>query len=269
MAKKKKVTIQCLQQMKERGERITMLTAYDATFGRLVDKAGVEMILVGDSLGMVIQGHDSTIPVEVDHVIYHTAAVRRGAKRAFLVADMPFGSYQTGVEDAVRNATRLLKEGGAEAVKLEGGERVVESVRRLTSSGIPVMGHLGLTPQSVHQFGGHLVQGRDDAAAERIYQDALLLQDAGCFSIVLEGMPWRVAKRVSEALAIPTIGIGAGASCDGQVLVIYDLLGMDERFNPKFLKKYDDLAQGVGAAVTRYLDEVREGCFPGDEHAFE
>ncbi len=269
MSKKKKVTIPCLQQMKERGERITMLTAYDATFGRLVDRAGVDMILVGDSLGMVVQGHDSTIPVEVDHVVYHTAAVRRGAARAFLVADMPFGSYQASVEDAVRNAVRLLKEGGAEAVKLEGGERVLPAVRQLTESGVPVMGHLGLTPQSVHQFGGHLVQGREEAAAERIYQDALRLQEAGCFSLVLEGMPRGLARRITKALRIPTVGIGAGPDCDGQVLVIYDLLGLDERFNPRFLKKYDDLSLRVGEALARYLDEVREGRFPDDAHSFE
>lgn len=267
-ARKKKITIQCLQTMKG-GERIAMLTAYDAAFARLVDRAGVDAILVGDSLGMVIQGHSSTIPVTMDHMVYHCAAVARGTKRALVVGDMPFGSYQASIEDAMHNAARLLKEGGAEAVKLEGGARVAATVQRLTEAGIPVMGHVGLTPQSVHQLGGHKVQGRSEADAQRILDDALALEAAGCFSIVLESVPRGLAKRITEALRIPTIGIGAGAECDGQVLVIYDLLGMDERFTPRFLKKYDDFSQRIGSAVETWTADVRSRAFPADEHSFE
>lgn len=265
---KKKVTAQCIRNMKGR-ERITMLTSYDATFARLVDKAGIDAILVGDSLGMVVQGHSSTIPVTVDHIAYHCAAVTRAVKRAHVVADMPFGSYQASDEDAVRSAIRLMKEGGAEAVKMEGGSRVVEPIRRLSAAGVPVMGHLGLTPQSVHAFGGHKVQGRAEDEAECIFQDALQLQDAGCYCIVLEGIPAALAQRISKAITIPTIGIGAGPDCDGQVLVIYDLLGMDERFNPKFLKKYEDFSSRIKSAVETYRDDVREARFPGPEHSFE
>lgn len=267
--RKKKVTVQCFQAMKDRGQRITMLTAYDATFARLLDRSGVDAILVGDSLGMVIQGHTSTLPVTVDHVIYHCAAVRQGAKRALLIGDMPFGSYQISPEDALRNAFRMVKEGGCEAVKLEGGERVVEAARRLVDAGVPVMGHVGLTPQSVNQLGGHRIQGREEEDAERIHRDALLLQEAGCFSIVLEGIPQALAARVSRSLHIPTVGIGAGPDCDGQVLVIYDLLGMDERFTPKFLKKFEDFSMRIGSAVETYLGEVRSGAFPGPENSFD
>jgi len=267
--KKKKVTIQCLQASKERGERITMLTAYDATFARLVDRAGVDAILVGDSLGNVIQGQGSTLPVTMDHMVYHCACVARGTKRALLVGDMPFGSYQASLEDGLRNAFRLVQEGGMEAVKIEGGERIVELVRRLVDAGVPVMGHLGLTPQSVNQFGGHRIQGRDEAQAERIFRDAQLLEQAGCFSIVLEGIPQGLAERVTRALQVPTIGIGAGPRCDGQVLVIYDLLGMDERFAPKFLKKYEDLSMRIGAALEAFASDVRSGAFPGAENSFD
>jgi 3-methyl-2-oxobutanoate hydroxymethyltransferase len=267
--KKKKVTIQCLQATKDRGERITMLTAYDATFARLVDRAGVDAILVGDSLGNVIQGQGSTLPVTMDHMVYHCACVARGTKRALLVGDMPFGSYQVSTEQALRNAFRLVQEGGVEAVKIEGGERVVETVRRLVDSGVPVMGHLGLTPQSVHQLGGHRIQGREQADAERIFRDARLLQDAGCFSVVLEGIPQGLAARVTQELRVPTIGIGAGPGCDGQVLVIYDLLGMDERFTPRFLRKYEDLAARIGGALETFLGDVRSGTFPGPDNSFD
>lgn len=267
--RKKKVTIQCLQATKDRGERITMLTAYDATFARLVDRAGVDAILVGDSLGNVIQGQGGTLPVTMEHMIYHCACVARGAKRALLVGDMPFGSYQVSTEEALRNAFRLVKEGNVEAVKIEGGERVVEVVRRLVESGVPVMGHLGLTPQSVNQLGGHRIQGREEAEAERILRDARLLEQAGCFSIVLEGIPQALAARVTKALRIPTIGIGAGPGCDGQVLVIYDLLGMDERFSPRFLKKYEDLSMRIGAAIESFAGEVRSGAFPAPENSFD
>lgn len=267
--KKKKVTIQCLQATKDRGERITMLTAYDATFARLVDRAGVDAILVGDSLGNVIQGQGSTLPVTMDHMVYHCACVARGTKRALLVGDMPFGSYQVSTEEALRNAFRLVQEGGVEAVKIEGGERVVETVRRLVESGVPVMGHLGLTPQSVHQLGGHRIQGREQADAERIFRDARLLQDAGCFSIVLEGVPQGLATRVTQELHVPTIGIGAGPGCDGQVLVIYDLLGMDERFTPRFLRKYEDLSARIGGALETFVGDVRSGAFPGPDNSFD
>lgn len=251
------------------GQKIVMVTCYDATFARLVERAGADAILVGDSLGMVIQGHDTTVPVTLDDVIYHCRAVARGCRKPHLVGDLPFGTYQGGPQDALRAATRLLKEGGVQAVKLEGGERVVDSVRLLTEAGIPVMGHLGLTPQSVHQFGGWKLQGRTATAAERLMADALALQDAGAYSLVLEGIPAPLAAQVTAALDIPTIGIGAGPECDGQVLVLYDLLGLDERFNPRFLKKYVDLSAVVHEAVGAYGDEVRAGRFPTAAHSHQ
>ena len=270
MASKKrtKITVPSLQRMKRDGRRITMLTAYDATFARLLDQCGIEILLVGDSLGMVIQGQSNTLSVTVDHVIYHTQSVLRGARDAHVVADMPFMSYQTSLEEGLRNAGRLIKEGGAEAVKLEGGKRHVDLVRRLTDVGIPVMGHIGLTPQSIHAMGGYKIQGRRSAQARQLVEDALALQDAGIYALVLEGIPQEVAKQITDVLAVPTIGIGAGPHCDGQVLVIYDLLGMDDSFQPRFLKRYDDLAGSIRQAVTDYTDEVRAGSFPGPEHSF-
>jgi 3-methyl-2-oxobutanoate hydroxymethyltransferase len=253
---------------KRRGEKISMITCYDASFARIVDASAVDAILVGDSLGNVIQGHPNTLPVTLEEVIYHTRAVMRGVARVHVVADLPFLSYQVSHTEGLRSAGRLIKEGGAEAVKLEGGERVVELVHDLVAMGVPVMGHLGLTPQSVHVFGGHKVQAREKAAAERLLQDALLLQEAGAYSLVLEGIPAALATRVSKELTIPTIGIGAGPGCDGQVLVLYDLLGMDQRFNPKFLKKYRDLSTDVRAALDEYAAEVGAGSFPGPEHSF-
>lgn len=264
-----RVTVRTLRRMKDAAERITMLTCYDATFARILDGAGADVLLVGDSLGMVIQGHESTLPVTVDEMIYHCRAVVRGTQRAQVVGDLPFMSYQAADDDGVRNAGRLLQEGGVQAVKLEGGERVCPLVRRLVDSGIPVMGHLGLTPQSVNAFGGYRVQGRAQAAAERIVADALALQDAGAYCIVLEGVPWPLAKRVTEAVAVPTIGIGAGVHCDGQVLVIYDLLGMDPEFRPKFVRQYDDLHGRIGEAVAAYRSDVRHGRFPSADHSFE
>ncbi len=249
------------------GEKIVMVTCYDATFARLVEKAEVDAILIGDSLGMVIQGHDHTIPVTLEDIIYHSRAVARGCSRPHLVGDLPFGSYQVNVDDALRSATRLLKEGGVQAVKLEGGERCAEAVFRMTAAGIPVMGHLGLTPQSVHEFGGWRLQGRSQSAAEKLLSDARALQDAGCYALVLEGIPAPLAAQVTEALYIPTIGIGAGPHCSGQVLVLYDLLGLDDRFNPKFLKKYDDLNARVVDAVSAYAHEVREIQFPDAAHS--
>ena len=251
------------------GRKIVMITCYDATFARLVERAGADAILVGDSLGMVIQGHDTTVPGTLDDMIYHCRAVARGCQKPHLVGDLPFGTYQGGPQDALRAATRLLKEGGVQAVKLEGGQRVLDSVRLLTEAGIPVMGHLGLTPQSVHQLGGWKLQGRTATAAERLLADARALQEAGAYSLVLEGIPAPLAAQVTAALDIPTIGIGAGPDCDGQVLVLYDLLGLDERFNPKFLKKYADLSSLAREAIGAYADEVRDGQFPTAAHSHQ
>lgn len=239
-----------------------MVTCYDATFARLVEQSDVDMILIGDSLGMVIQGHEHTIPVTLDEMIYHCRAVARGSQTPHLVGDLPFGSYQGSMDHAVESAFRLMKEGNVQSVKLEGGAQWVPLIERLTSAGIPVVGHLGLTPQSVHQLGGYRIQGRDDETANQLRQDALALQKAGCFSIVFEGIPATLAAEITQLLSVPTIGIGAGAACDGQVLVLYDLLGLDERFNPKFLKKYEHLNERVIGAVSRYADEVRNGHFP-------
>jgi 3-methyl-2-oxobutanoate hydroxymethyltransferase len=263
-----KVTIHTLRKMKEAGERIGMLTAYDATFAALLDGAGVDAILVGDSLGNVIQGEKTTLPVTVDDVVYHTRAVARRTSRAHLVADMPFGSYQVSEDEAVKNACRLVAEGGAEAVKLEGGADFAGVIRRIVRAGIPVMGHIGLTPQAVHKMGGYVVQGRDEEKAERLFEDALALEAAGCYSLVLEGIPLELAERITAALKIPTIGIGAGPGCDGQVLVIYDMLGMDPGFSPKFVKRYADLHRVIGEAVGRYLAEVKAGEFPSLAHSF-
>ena len=263
-----KVTIHALARKKRQGERITMLTAYDATFARLFDEAGIDCLLVGDSLGMVVQGHDSTLPVTMDEVVYHCRAVQRGARRAHVVADLPFMSYQASVDEAVKNAGRLVAEGGAHGVKLEGGADFADVVGRIVRAGIPVMGHLGLTPQSVHRMGGYVVQGRDDAKARQILADALALQEAGCYALVLEGMPVELAAEVTRRLSIPTIGIGAGAACDGQVLVCYDLLGFNPDFAPRFVKRYADGASVVTAAARAYADEVRGGLFPAEQHTF-
>jgi 3-methyl-2-oxobutanoate hydroxymethyltransferase len=266
--RQEKVTIHTLQKKKAAGDKITMLTCYDATFARLLDDAGVDVMLVGDSLGMVVQGNSTTLPVTLDEVIYHTRAVVRGTRRAQVVGDMPFMSYQTSVEEAMRAAGRLMKEGGAEAVKLEGGAQHAELVRRLVASGIPVMGHIGLTPQSFHQMGGFKVQGRDKGTAERLLADARTLEEAGAYAIVLEGIPLEVAETITAALGVPTIGIGAGPHCDGQVLVIYDLLGMNEDFKPKFVKRYENFAVRIRTAVDEYIDEVKTGQFPSQDESF-
>jgi 3-methyl-2-oxobutanoate hydroxymethyltransferase len=261
-----KVTVHTLQKMKRDGQRIAVLTAYDATFARLLDQTGIDVLLVGDSLGMVIQGQANTLPVTLEDVIYHCRAVARGATRAHLVGDMPFLSYQAGLDEAVRSCGRVLKEGGAEAVKLEGGARHAELVHRLTQIGIPVMGHVGLTPQSVHAMGGFRVQGREAAQAQSILDDAVALEQAGAYAVVLEGVPAELAQTITGRLRIPTIGIGAGPHCDGQVLVIYDLLGMDDSFRPRFVKRYENLALRIRTAVESYAQEVREGKFPAEEH---
>jgi len=263
-----KVTIQTLRKMKSEARKVAMITAYDASFSRLVDQAGVDIILVGDSLGMVVQGGANTLPVTMDEMIYHCRSVARGAERAQVVGDMPFMSYQASLEDGIRNAGRLVKEGGAEAVKLEGGADYAELASRLCRIGIPVMGHIGLTPQSLHQMGGFKVQGRGEAAAKKIVDDAVALDQAGCYAIVLEGIPRELAGEITKKVGCPTIGIGAGSDCDGQVLVIYDLLGMNEEFRPKFVKRYDNLAVRIRTAVEEYVTEVRMGVFPDEEHSF-
>ncbi len=263
-----RVTIQSLRGQKARGEKIAMVTAYDATFARLLDEGGADILLVGDSLGMVIQGNDTTLPVTVDEMVYHCRAVVRGAKRAQVVGDMPFMSYQESVEQGIRNAGRLVREGGCHAVKLEGGAQHAPLVARLVAAGIPVMGHLGLTPQSFHQMGGFKVQGREPGAASRMVADAQALEAAGAYAIVLEGIPSEVAAAVTAAITVPTIGIGAGAGCDGQVLVCYDLLGMDERFKPKFVRRYADVGATVRDACGRFIADVRAGTFPAPAESF-
>ena len=265
---KDKVTIHTLKKLKTAGRKICMVTAYDATFSRLFDDAGADVLLVGDSLGMVVQGHDSTLPVTMDQMVYHSRAVTRAAKRAHVVGDMPFMSYQTTPDDAVRNAGRLVAEGGVGSVKLEGGAEFSETVRRIVKASIPVMGHIGLTPQSVHKMGGYVVQGRDEETARRLLDDAVALEEAGAYALVLEGVPLELAKQITARLSIPTIGIGAGKHCDGQVLVCYDLLGLNPDFKPKFVKRYANLHEGATQAAQAFFHEIREGTFPDEEHSF-
>jgi 3-methyl-2-oxobutanoate hydroxymethyltransferase len=262
------VTTRDFLALKKAGKKIVAVTAYDALFGRLVDEAGVDCALVGDSLNQVLCGEPSTLSATLEQMIYHGRAVRRGVQRALLVIDMPFLSYQVSREEAVRNCGRVMKETGAQAVKLEGGAAMAETIRALVEIGIPVMGHIGLTPQSVHALGGYRVQGRDDETAQRLEADAQVLEAAGCFAIVLELVPAAVAERISRALTIPTIGIGAGARCDGQVLVLHDLLGLNDAFAPKFLKRFANLADEVRRAVGAFAGEVRGGTYPGPEHSF-
>jgi 3-methyl-2-oxobutanoate hydroxymethyltransferase len=266
--KDKRTTAADLRRMKAKGEPITMVTGYDATFARLLDEAGVDAILVGDSLGMVIQGASDTLAVTLDEMIYHTRAVVRGSQKAHVIADMPFMSYQADLAEGVRNAGRLVKESGAQAVKVEGGREIAPLVRRVVTAGIPVMGHVGLTPQSVHAMGGFKVQGRTTEAAARILEDACALEEAGAYAVVLEGVPVELSRMITDAVSIPTIGIGAGNACDGQVLVIYDLLGMVQGFRPKFVKTYANLAGVIKDAVATYRSEVREGDFPTEAHTF-
>jgi 3-methyl-2-oxobutanoate hydroxymethyltransferase len=266
---RKKVTTATFRQKKERGEVISMLTAYDYPTALAEDQAGIDCILVGDSLAMVVLGYQNTLPVTMDEMLHHSRAVSRGAKYALLVGDMPFMSYQVSSADAVRNAGRFLQEGGMEAVKLEGGRERLEAVRLIVGAGIPVMGHLGLTPQSVNQFGGFRPQANSASTAKRLLEDALLLEEAGCFSLVLESVPSRLAQLVSRKLSIPTIGIGAGIGCDGQVLVTHDLLGLFDRFTPKFVKKYADLHGEMQRAFAEYLSDVRGRAFPAAEHSVE
>jgi 3-methyl-2-oxobutanoate hydroxymethyltransferase len=255
--------------MKAAGRRIVMLTCYDAAFARLLEQAEVDVLLVGDSVNQVLAGQETTLSATLDQMIYHAASVRRGARRALVFVDLPFLTYQVSPTEAIRNAGRVLQESGAHGVKLEGGRPMAETVRALVDRGIPVIGHLGLTPQSVHALGGYRVQGREAAAAERLLADAPALEEAGACAIVLELLPAALAKRITAALTIPTIGIGAGAGCDGQVLVLHDMLGLNEMFNPKFLKRYAELGEAVRAAVRSYAAEVRDGTYPGPEHSFD
>ena len=268
VAPPKKLTVPDVVAMKRDGRRITMMTAYDAAFARLVDRAGIDVLLVGDSAGMVMLGHPNTVPVTMDDMVRMAASVSRGATRPLLVGDMPFGSYQTGPQDALRNAARFLKEAGMDAVKIEGGHETVDTVRTLVENGIAVMAHVGLTPQRVAQLGGFKTQARTARAARRLIDDAVALEDAGAFSIVLESIPAPVAAMVTERLSIPTIGIGAGPECDGQVLVLHDVLGLFGEFKPKFAKRYADIGGQVVEALRAFDREVRDGTFPDQEHSF-
>jgi 3-methyl-2-oxobutanoate hydroxymethyltransferase len=269
VSQRKKVTTRAFREKKERGEPITMLTAYDYPTAAAMDQAGIDSILVGDSLAMVVLGYENTLPVTMEEMLHHCRAVSRGAKTALLVGDMPFMSYQVSVEEAVRNAGRFLQQGNMDAVKLEGGRERIEAVRAITGAGIPVMGHLGLTPQSIHQLGGFRAQGKTATAAKRLLEDALLLEEAGCFSIVLESVPARLAELISQRLHIPTIGIGAGVGCDGQVLVSHDLLGLFDRFTPKFVKKYADFHGEMQRAFGEYIEDVQTKAFPAAEHSVD
>jgi 3-methyl-2-oxobutanoate hydroxymethyltransferase len=263
------VTVASLRARKPGGAKITAVTAYDVTFARLADRAEIDVILVGDSLGMVVQGLPNTLPVTLDEMIYHARAVVRGTTRAHVVADLPFMSYQASVEDGMRAAGRMLKEGGVAAVKVEGGEEVAPLVARLSAAGVPVMGHVGLTPQSVHQMGGFRVQGRTDVQRAKILAGARALVDAGAYAIVLEGMPVPLASEVTAAVSIPTIGIGAGPGCDGQVLVMHDLLGLDVAWSPKFARRYAELGREVEHAFAQYAEDVRKGNFPSESESFK
>lgn len=261
-------TILDIQKMKATGEKITVLTSYDYPLTRIMDDCGIDVILVGDSVGVVVGGCDNTLPVTIDEMIYHTRAVMRARPKALVVADMPFLSYQVDLRDARVNAGRLIKEGGAEAVKLEGGAHVTDTIRAITDMDIPVMAHIGLTPQSIHRMGGYKVQGKKEEQAQRLLEDARAVEEAGAFAVVLEGIPLRLAKRITEELTIPTIGIGAGPHCDGQVLVIHDILGLCEKYSPKFVKRYADAKEVIAGAVASYITDVKKGEFPDEGHSF-
>lgn len=264
-----KNTVATFKQAKEQGNKLSMLTAYDYSMAKIIDEASVNGILIGDSLGMVIKGEEDTLAVTVEEIIYHTKAVKKGVKNALIVSDMPFLSYHVSVEQAVLNAGRLIKEGGANAVKLEGGAECVPQIKAIVGAQIPVMGHLGLTPQSVNAFGGFKVQGKNELAARKLIEDAVLLEKAGVFSIVLEGIPEKVAELITKSISIPTIGIGAGKYCDGQILVYQDMLGMFNDFVPKFVKQYANVGEIMKNAISSYVNEVQEGTFPEDKHTFK
>ena len=263
---RKKITVPAIQAKKASKIPISMLTAYDYSMAVIMDRAGVDMILVGDSLGMVVLGYDSTLLVTMDDMLHHCKAVARGAKNPLLVGDMPFMSYQASIEQAVLNAGRFLAEGGMDAIKLEGGKERAETIRAIVSAGIPVVGHIGLTPQSVNMLGGYKTQGKTAAAAKKLIEDALALQDAGCFAVLMESIPRQLAELITEKLSVPTIGIGAGSACDGQVLVINDVLGLFDRFQPKFVKQYANLFEIATNAIEQYIDEVQTRSFPSQEH---
>jgi 3-methyl-2-oxobutanoate hydroxymethyltransferase len=264
----KKITTNTLQRMKENIEKISMITAYDFSFAKLFDKAGIDVILVGDSASNVMAGHETTLPITLDQMIYHAQGVVRGIERCLVVVDMPFGSYQGNSKEALNSAIRIMKETGGHSVKLEGGEEVVESIKRIISTGIPVMGHLGLTPQSIYKFGTYTVRAKEEAEAQKLKRDALLLQEAGCFSIVLEKIPAKLAKEVTESLHIPTIGIGAGQHCDGQVLVMHDMLGINTEFKPRFLRQYLNLNEQIDKAVKQYVTDIKSCSFPNEKEQY-
>lgn len=262
------VTTLRLKEMKERGEKISMLTSYDFSMASIVDAAGIDVILVGDSAANVMAGYETTLPITLDQMIYHARSVTRAVKRALVVVDMPFGTYQGDSQAALDSAIRIMKETEADAVKMEGGEEILDSIKRILSAGIPVMGHLGLTPQSIHKFGTYTVRAKEEAEAQRLLHDAHLLEEAGCFSVVLEKIPATLATRVSQELSIPTIGIGAGAGTDGQVLVVHDMLGINKGFSPRFLRRYADLHEVMTDAVSRYIEDVKSGDFPNEKEQY-
>lgn len=264
----KKITTHTLQKMKSSGEKISMLTAYDYSFAKIFDAAGIDIILVGDSASNVMAGHETTLPITLDQMIYHACSVVRGVSRCLVVVDMPFGSYQGNSKEALNSAIRIMKETGGHAIKLEGGEEVVESVKRIVGTGVPVMGHLGLTPQSIYQFGTYSVRAREEEEAKKLKRDALLLQEAGCFAIVLEKIPAHLAAVVSESLTIPTIGIGAGNACDGQVLVMHDMLGINVEFKPRFLRQYLNMHEQITGAVLQYITDIKSGDFPNEKEQY-
>lgn len=264
----KRVTVKSLVDMKKNGEKISMLTAYDYSMAKIVDAAKVDVILVGDSASNVMAGHETTLPITLDQMIYHASSVIRATERALVVVDLPFGSYQSDPKEALRSAIRIMKESGAHAVKVEGGAEIKESVKRILAAGIPVMGHLGLTPQSIYKFGTYTVRAKEDDEAQKLMQDALMLEKLGCFGLVLEKIPAELTKNVSESLTIPTIGIGGGKHADGQVLVIHDLLGMTHEFNPRFLRRYMNLYEEMGNAISNYVEDVKNKDFPSDEEQY-
>ena len=264
----RKITTHTLQKMKDNGEKISMLTAYDFSFAKLFDDAGMDVILVGDSASNVMAGHETTLPITLDQMIYHASSVIRAVKRSLVVVDLPFGSYQSNPEIALASSIRIMKETGAHAIKLEGGEEVTASIRNIVSAGIPVMGHLGLTPQSIYKFGTYNVRAKGEAEAEKLKHDAILLQDVGCFALVLEKIPAVLAKQVTASLQIPTIGIGAGAHCDGQVLVMHDMLGINTEFKPRFLRQYANLSEQINNAVQQYIIDVKQAAFPNESESY-
>lgn len=264
----KKVTTHVLQSMKERGEKISMLTAYDYTMAKVLDSAGIDVLLVGDSASNVMAGHETTLPITLDQMIYHAQSVVRAVNRALVVVDLPFGSYQGNSRTALESTIRIMKEAGGHAVKLEGGAEIKESIQRILSAGVPVMGHLGLTPQSIYKFGTYTVRAKEELEAQKLMEDALLLQEIGCFAIVMEKIPAKLAKEVSEALHIPTIGIGAGGACDGQVLVTHDMLGLTHEFKPRFLRRYLNLYEEIQKAVSNYITDVQSSDFPNEKEQY-